>query len=107
MEAGLSWVVGWDSDFIGKEALVAQRDGGVSKRLVGFAVEGHGVPRHGYSIRAGESTGVVASGNHSPALSAGIGMGYMAPAPPADLEALEIEMRGEWVKAKVVDPPFI
>jgi len=107
VEAGLSWVVGWDSEFIGKEVLVAQRDGGVPKRLVGFVVEDHGVPRHGYAIRAGDSEGVVASGNYSPALGAGIGMGYLAPDPGAAIELLEIEMRGEWVKAKVVDPPFI
>ena len=107
VEAGLSWVVGWDSEFVGKDALVDQRDNGVGKRLFGFSVGGQGVPRHDYPMRANGSTGAVASGNFSPALSAGIGMGYLAPAPAADLESLEVEMRGEWVKAKVVDPPFI
>lgn len=107
LEAGLGWAVGWDHDFVGREALVAQRDGGVPKRLIGFRFEGRTIPRHGYPIRSGASHGTVASGNFSPTLGCGIGMGYLAPPPAPDTTSLEVEIRGEWHAASIVDPPFI
>jgi aminomethyltransferase len=105
LEAGLDWVVDWDHDFVGKEALLAQRRAGLPRRMVAFRTEGRAIPRHGYPMRAGDSTGTVASGNFSPGLQCGIGMGYLEP--PADDDVVEVEIRGEWVSADVVSPPFI
>lgn len=107
LEAGLEWVVGWDHEFIGRDALIEQRDAGIGRRLVGFRFDGRVIPRHGYPIRCGEATGTVASGNFSPILEAGIGMGYLAPPPPADADLVEVEIRGSWHTARLVDPPFI
>lgn len=107
LEAGLGWVVGWDAGFIGKEALLAQRDDVLTKQLVGFRFEGRTIPRHGHRIRCGDSAGTVASGNFSPTLECGIGMGYLEPPPPTGSSTLEVEIRGEWHQARLVDPPFI
>lgn len=107
LEAGLEWVVGWDHDFIGKDALLRQREQGLPKRLVGFALGDRRVPRHGYGLRSGRSAGTVSSGNFSPTLEVGIGMGFLSPDPGEGDGPVEVEIRGEWVEASRVDPPFL
>ncbi len=107
LEADLEWVVGWDHDFVGREALVAQREAGRFRKLVGFRFPGRTIPRAGYPIRCGESTGTVTSGNFSPTLEAGIGLGYLAPAPGGHEQTVEVEIRGEWQSAALVEPPFV
>ena len=106
LEAGLGWVVAWDHDFVGKPALDEQRESGIPQELVAFRSAGRRVPRHGYELRAGSSTGAVASGNFSPILECGIGMGYLAP-PPDPEATLEVDLRGDWVPLERVEPPFI
>jgi aminomethyltransferase len=105
LEAGLSWVVSWDHDFVGKAALERQREHGVERRLTGLRTEGRMIPRPGYRLRTASSLGTVTSGNFSPALGRGIGLGYLSP--PVDGGAVEIEIRGDWVEAEAVSPPFI
>ncbi len=105
LEAGLEWVVDWDHDFVGREALQRQRDDGLTKRLVAFVMEGRSIARHGYPLRADGSSGTVASGNYSPGLGRGIGMGYLSP--PAAVSEVEVEIRGTWTAARAVDPPFL
>ncbi len=105
LEAGLDWVVDWDHEFIGRDALVTQRESGVERSLIGFRLEGRRIPRIGYPVRSGGATGTVASGNFSPVLGCGIGLAYVAPLPPGD--AVEVEVRGEWVPGVRVDPPFV
>ena len=106
LEAGLGWVVNWDHEFVGRSALAAQRDAGIPKRLIGFAFPDRTIPRHGYPLRCGDAAGTVASGNFSPTLETGIGMGYVAP-DPGDHGTVEVEVRGRWVAARRVTPPFI
>lgn len=106
LEAGLGWVVSWDHDFRGKAALQQQRDNGLAKQLVAFRTADRRPPRHGYPLRSGESIGSVASGNFSPVLEVGIGMGYLSP-PISDAAPLELDVRGDWQAVVRVDPPFI
>ncbi len=104
LEAHLEFAVSFDHEFVGREALEGERRRGLRKELVGFATEGRKIPRRGYRLRAGESRGEVTSGNFSPMLERGIGLGYLAP-PPGDGD-LEVEIRGEWVQVERIDPPF-
>ncbi len=106
LEAGLEWVVAWDHEFVGRAALEVQRDEGITKEMVAFRTADRRPPRQGYPLRAGESSGMVTSGNFSPVLEAGIGMGYLSPPPTANA-AIEIEVRGEWQPVTRVDTPFI
>ncbi|MDH3731615.1 MAG: glycine cleavage system aminomethyltransferase GcvT, partial [Acidimicrobiia bacterium] len=106
LQAGLGWVVEFDHDFVGKEALQHQQAEGLGKRLVAFRMEGRHIARHGYAARANGSTGEVASGNFSPTLDGGIGMAYLAP-DPGDISTLEVEVRNEWQPAAVQGTPFI
>lgn len=107
LEADLEWVVGWDHEFVGREALVAQRDTGQFRKLVGFRFPGRTIPRHGHPLRCGASSGAVTSGNFSPTLEAGIGLGYLTPVPDIDDGIVEVEIRGEWHAAALVEPPFV
>jgi aminomethyltransferase len=106
LEAGLGFAVSFDHDFVGKEALMAMREVGAPRRLIGFVLEERGIPRHGYPVRtSGGSTGTVTSGNLSPMIERGIGLAYIAP-PPAPDETIEVEIRGNWLPARQAKPPF-
>lgn len=107
LEAGLSWVVSWDHSFVGRDALLAEQEYGLEKALVALRTEGRAIPRPHYPLRAGVSTGHVSSGNFSPVLQRGIGLGYLAPPPASGTGTVEVGIRGEWVRAEAVVPPFI
>src|ERR1019366_4452475 len=68
LQAGLSWVVGWDKEaFFGREALVAERARGVARAMRGLVTEGRQPPRSGSAVTfGGRPIGVVTSGNFSP-----------------------------------------
>jgi aminomethyltransferase len=108
LEAGLEWVVDFgDADFIGKTPLVAQRAQGPSRRLVGFELLDKGVPRHGHPILAdGRTVGTVTSGNLSPSLDKGIGMGYIESTRTAAGTLIEIDIRGKRKRAVITAVPF-
>jgi aminomethyltransferase len=79
LEAGLGWTISfYKGDFIGRQPLETQRQKGLAKRLVGFEMIDHVIPRHGCSIvRDGHTIGAVASGSFSPTLNKNIGLGYI------------------------------
>ncbi len=105
LEAGLDFAVDWDHDFVGRDALERQLEAGVTRRLTGLEMEERGIPRAGYRVRSGESTGVVTSGNFSPVLDSGIALAYMSP-PVEPGAAAEVEIRGKWTPARIARPPF-
>src|SRR6185295_8831136 len=79
-EAGLDWVVktGKASDFVGRAALLAQRERGLPRKLVGFHVEGKGIARQGHAVVAdGRPVGTVTSGTWSPTLERALGLAYV------------------------------
>ena len=109
LEAGLERFVALDGkgDFVGKDALLRQREQGLRRRLVGFAMQENAIPRHGYAITDGATVlGSVTSGGYSPSLDRGIGLGYV----PAEFAApgarLAIDLRGRSVPAQIVALPF-
>ena len=107
LNARLGWVVAWDTEFVGKEALAAQRDAGVSPLLHGLVVEGRRPPRTGQPVVLdGERIGEVSSGNFSPILETGIAMAFLDRAFEAG-QALEVDARGTLMAARVVELPFL
>ncbi len=108
LEAGLGWIVKLEKpSFVGKDALVAQKAAGVSRKLVGFVLTERGIPRHGYPIlKDGQRVGEVTSGTHSPSLDQPIGIGYVPTALAAEGSTFHVEIRGKPVAAKVVKTPF-
>ncbi len=111
IEVGAEWVVGFNKgDFVGKSALLAQKQTGLIRRFVGFELLEKGVPRHGFKILSASArpspVGEVTSGNLSPLLQKGIGLGYVSPEHAELGTDLFIDIRGKLVQAKVVKPPF-
>ena len=108
LQAGLAWVVAWDKPrFVGKAALEAERERGVSRRLRGLAVDGRQPPRDGYAVSVdGKPAGTVTSGNFSPVLGHGIAFAFLPPDVEPGAE-VTVDMRGRTVPARVVKTPFV
>jgi aminomethyltransferase len=108
LEAGLAWVVKLDKGpFVGREALAAQHDAGVPRRLVGIQMDDAAVPRHGYPVCAGErAVGHVTSGTKSPTLGTFVGMAYVPRELAEPGTRLDVDVRGRRHAAHVVQRPF-
>ncbi len=109
LEAGLGWITKLvKGPFIGSEALAKIKAAGVTRRLVTFELQERGIPRHGYTIvKDGATIGEVTSGTQSPTLKRGIGIGYINCPHTKSGTEIEIMVRGKWLKAVVVKPPFV
>jgi glycine cleavage system T protein (aminomethyltransferase) len=109
LEAGLGWIVKLDkgAPFMGDKALRDQKARGVTRKLVGFKLEGRGIPRHGYPVYCeGREVDVVRSGTMSPSLGQPIGTTYLPAAAAKPGTRFEVEIRGERIPAEVVKRPF-
>lgn len=114
-ESGLGWTVALDPeerDFIGREALVAQRAAGVPRQLVGLVLDDKGVLRHGQTVHTPLGPGRITSGSYAPTVGKSIALARVptgAPAMPTDFlgATLEVEIRGKRHPVRVVKPPFV
>jgi aminomethyltransferase len=88
--------------------LLAQKEKGVTKKLVGFEMIDRGIPRHDYVIADadGKTIGKVTSGTQAPSLNKAIGMGYVSTAFSKVDSEIYILIRDKAIKAKVVKMPF-
>ena len=107
-EAGLGWVTKYTKDFINSKNLKAQKEAGVTRKLVGFEMIERGIPRQGYPIvdADGNEIGEVTSGTMSPSLNKGIGMGYVTKEFSKPESEIFVQVRKKQIKAMVVKPPF-
>ena len=108
LEAGLEWVTKFSKPtFVGREALLKQKQEGVKRRLVGLELLGSGIARSGYELFKGEqSIGRVSSGTKSPSLGKSIALAYVVSAQAQLGNEIEVEIRGRRVQAKIVLLPF-
>ena len=110
IEAGLGWITKFTDykDFINKDALLSQKQNGLSRKLVGFEMIDKGIPRQHYEISddSGNTIGEVTSGTMSPSLKIGIGMGYVQTENAAIGNAINIIIREKPLKARIVKLPF-
>lgn len=109
LHAGLGWVVAWNKvDFRGKAALLAVRDSGPHRLLVGISTSGRRPPREGCSVtHAGHKIGITTSGNFSPTLDHGIAFAFVDPDYVEPGTAVEIDVRGTNLQGLVVAMPFV
>lgn len=113
-EAGLGWVVKLNHApyFVGREALVRQKQDGVERKLIGFRVTGKGTPRHGWELIAADgdkdsqAIGTVTSGGPAPTVGGSIGMGYVPKQLSAPGTALLARSRHKLVPVELVKGPF-
>ncbi len=109
LEAGLGWIVKLDkgAPFVGDVALRSQKQRGVTRKLVGFELEGRGFPRHGYPVyHEGREVDLVRSGTMSPSLGRGLGTTYLPAAAAKVGTRFEVDCRGERLPAVVASRPF-
>jgi len=108
LEAGLGWITKFTKDFTNSEALKAQKEAGITKKLVAFEMVDKGIPRHDYEIvdEQGNAIGRVTSGTMSPSTNKAIGLGYVPKELASADSEIHINIRNKPVKAKVVKLPF-
>jgi len=108
LEARLSFVVKFDKgEFIGKQALLKQREEGIKKRRVGIVMIDRGIPRAKFEIyREEQKIGYVTSGTFSPLLRKGIAMGYVQKEHAKEETEITIKIRRKNAKAKIVKFPL-
>lgn len=109
LEAGLNFAVklNKEADFIGKEALVKQKEVGLTRKLVGIELIERGIPRHDYSVfQKDKKIGIITSGTQSPTLGTNIGLALLE-TPYTELgQEVEVGIRTKKIKAKVIATPF-
>jgi aminomethyltransferase len=108
-EAGLGRVVDFDKegDFVGRSALEKAAADGPRKKLVGLALKGRGIARHGYEVFSEDRRiGVVTSGTLSPTLGEPIAMAYVTPSEAEPGTIVAVGIRDQRVPAEVVPLPF-
>ena len=109
LEANLQWLTKLNKgDFVGREALVKQKEQGLKRKLVGFTVDdGRSIARHGHPVfYEGQPSGTVCSGTMGPSVNMPIGTAYLPIAGTREGSKFEIEIRGKRVGATVTKPPF-
>ncbi len=109
LAAGLGWVTKFTKDFVNSENLKAEKEKGVSQKLVGFEMIDRGIPRHDYEIvdAEGNKIGRVTSGTQSPSLKKSVGLGYVDTAFTKEGTEIFISIRNQPIKAVVKKPPFV
>ncbi len=109
LQAGLSWVVGWDKpSFRGRNALLAERAAGPRRRLVGMKGRTRQPLRDGATLLRGDvAVGVTTSGNFSPMLGVGIALGFLdADSGISEGDHVTVDVRGRSLDADLVPLPF-
>jgi aminomethyltransferase len=108
LQAGLAWVVSFDKpEFRGRQALMEERERGVSRYLVGIETEGRRPPRAGCGVIVdGQPVGEVTSGNFSPVLGHGIALAFVQPGVVVG-DDVEIDVRGSRLPGRVAPIPFV
>jgi aminomethyltransferase len=108
LEAGLGWITKFTKDFVNSDNLKAQKEAGVSRKLVAFEMIDKGIPRHDYEIADAQGTiiGKVSSGTMSPSMKKAIGLGYVTVENAALGTEIFVVIRDKHIKAQVVKLPF-
>lgn len=109
LEAGLGRFVALDKeeDFIGKEALKAQKAAGVPRKVVGFEMIERGIARSNYPVKKdGQPIGYVTTGSYSPTLEKNLGLAIVDSDSVEIGSTITVEIRNKDVKAQVVKTPF-
>lgn len=103
--SNMAWTVDFEPrDFIGREALEAQKAEGPPAKLTGLVMEGKGVLRHGQTVNTAAGEGVITSGIFSPTLGTSIAL---ARVPRAAKGRAEVDIRGRAQPVVIVRPPFV
>jgi aminomethyltransferase len=108
LEANLGWACKFETEFIGREALLKQKEEGLHKKLIGFELVDKGMPRQGYPVAnaKGEEIGTVVTGMYGPTVEKYCGHAFVEPEYTKPGTDLQILVRNKPKAAKVVKRPF-
>ncbi|SMB81943.1 aminomethyltransferase [Desulfonispora thiosulfatigenes DSM 11270] len=108
LEAGLGFFVKLDKDnFIGKDALVKQKETGLTRKIVGFEMLEKAIPRQGYEVYSGDKKiGYVTTGYFSPTLQKNIGLALLDMAYTELNTEIEVLVRKKRYTAQVIGKRF-
>lgn len=109
LEAALGFVVKFQKEnFVGKEALLKQKNEGIKRKRVGIRIIEQGIPRPSYEIYSdkGENIGHITSGTFSPLLKCGVGMAYIQTSQAQEGNIINVKIRDKLAKGKIVPFPF-
>lgn len=108
LEANLTWTIAFEPtnrNFIGRDALTRQKQQGVKQQLVGLILDDRGVLRNHQKVSIpGVGEGEITSGSFSPTMAKAIAFARI---PTTDISECLVDMRGKWLPARVVKPPFV
>jgi len=109
IEAGLGWITKFTKEFINYEELKAQKEFGVTRKLVGLEIIDKGIARKDYPVIDSERNeiGIVTSGTMSPSLNKAIAMAYVSKELSMIGSEVYIMVRKKQIKAVVVALPFL
>ncbi len=106
--SNLNWTVSFKDEnrnFVGRDALLAEKARGISHQLIGLVLESGGVLRNHQKIKINDDgTGEITSGSFSPTLNKSIALARIPVCNATDALA---ERRGEWLPVKIVKPRFV
>ena len=108
-EAGIGWAVGWKKDaFWGRDALVAEKERGARRKLVGLLATGRAIPRPHMSVSLVPDVllGEVTSGTFSPTLKQGIALALVSAVVNPEAQ-VGVDVRGRRELFQIVKPPFV
>lgn len=109
LEAGMDFAVKVkkETDFMGKQALMSQKENGVKRQLAGLEMIDKGIPRHGYPVFLGDKKiGTVTTGTQSPTLEKNIGLALLNADFAESGKECSVEIRTKRLAAKVIQLPF-
>ncbi|MGK5082211.1 glycine cleavage system aminomethyltransferase GcvT [Bdellovibrionota bacterium FG-1] len=110
LESGSGWVTKLEKDdFVGKAPIVAAKNAGLKRALVGLRLLERGIPRQGYAVYDAEGKtriGEVTSGTQSPSTKLAIGIAYVTLPHASVGSRLTVDIRGQKILAEVVPTPF-
>ncbi len=108
LQAGLSWIVKMNKgNFVGRAALMNEKEKGVSKKIYGLLMEEKAIPRAHYEVQKnGQRIGEITSGTFSPTLKQGIALALLDSSVKIG-DQIDVQVRKNLAKAKVVKPPFV
>ncbi len=107
LECGLARTVALESPdrkFIGRSALERQLAMGVKWWRAGLILQAPGVLRRGQKVKLASGEGEITSGGFSPTLQSSIALARL---PTTGERQCQVEIRGCWKLAQIVQPPFV
>lgn len=110
LESGLGWIVKLDKgEFIGRAALLAEKERGVARKLIGFVLDDAGIARQGDPVvdpSSQREIGIVTSGTKTPTIQKALGMALVSSDHAATDARIAVSVRGRAIQGRIVPLPF-